>query len=235
MALKLIGAGLGRTGTLSLKLALEQIGFGPCYHMVDVLMQASRCQSWVQAAAGDANWDAIFEGYTATVDYPGCTFWRELTEHYPSAKVLLTVRDPEEWFESTQKTIFSRENARRVTQPPLSEFFARIVFRDFGDRVHDREFMIAAFRRHNEEVQKSVPPDRLLVYQVADGWAPLCRFLGVAIPDRPFPRVNTREEFGARQAARGHAEGGQALDPETMARMVRENLERLRQKQDEIG
>jgi hypothetical protein len=131
MGLKLIGAGLGRTGTLSLKLALERLGFGPCYHMTEVLMDPSRGDSWVRAANGKPDWTAIFDGYLATVDYPGCTFWRELIEFYPSAKVLLTVRDPEEWFDSTQQTIFSDEHNKPFTPSSLREFFEKTVFVTF--------------------------------------------------------------------------------------------------------
>src|SRR5437870_2958107 len=107
MALKVIGAGLGRTGTLSLKLALEELGFGPCHHMAEVMLHLESVPLWIQAADGNPDWEAIYKGYAATVDYPGCFFWRELEKFYPDAKIILTVRDPEQWFESTQATIFS--------------------------------------------------------------------------------------------------------------------------------
>jgi hypothetical protein len=231
VALKLIGAGLGRTGTLSIKLALEQIGFGPCYHMAEVLMKPSRGAGWVQAANGEADWEAIFEGYVASVDYPGCTFWKELAGYYPAAKVLLSVRDPQQWFESTQQTIFSEANKARLMPTPMAEFFSKTVFGTVGERIHDRDFMIDLFKRHNAEVQRSIPADRLLVYEVAQGWAPLCRFLGVPVPDTAFPRVNTRDEFGGgMKEAEAHNRGGKGVDPEAMGELVRQRLENLRKK-----
>src|SRR5262245_19137133 len=118
MAVQLIGAGLGRTGTPSLKFALEQIGFGPCYHMPEVMLNPEASQHWVRAANGNPDWEAIFNGFVATVDFPGCTFWRELADYYPDAKVLLSVRDPEQWFESTQETIFSEAARKMLSQGP---------------------------------------------------------------------------------------------------------------------
>jgi hypothetical protein len=175
---------------------------------------------WASGLGGD------FRGYSSTVDYPGCTFWRELMQYYPTAKVLLSARDPSDWFDSTQKTIFSEENVGRILQSPMAEFFRKTVFNVVGDRIHDRDYMIAAFNAHTAEVVRGVPKERLLVYEVANGWAPLCNFLGVAIPDGPFPRVNTREEFGGRRAAGGP--GGEPLDDAAVADMVRAELARLR-------
>lgn len=202
MPLQVIGAGLGRTGTVSLKLALEQLGFGPCYHMTELFMHMDHAPGWVRAADGHPNWDGIFSGYTATVDYPGCTFWRELVQHYPTAKVLLSVRDPEQWFESTQATIFDDASTATLSTSPLREFFEKTVWRHFGDRVHDRAFMVDLFQRHNAEVERAIPQERLLVYNVTQGWEPLCTFLGVPVPDTPFPRANSRIEYAARSAER---------------------------------
>jgi Sulfotransferase domain len=224
MGLKLIGTGLGRTGTLSLKLALERLGFGPCYHMTEVLMDPSRGDSWVRAAEGKPDWTAIFDGYLATVDYPGCTFWRELIEFYPSAKVLLTVRDPEEWFDSPQQTIFSDEHNKPFMQSSLREFFEKTVFATFDYRIHDRDFLTGAFLRHNDEVQQLVPPDRLLVFEAAHGWAPLCKFLGVPIPDSPYPRVNSREERAQIYESRANTPGAPALDLQAIGEMLRARL-----------
>jgi hypothetical protein len=224
--LKLIGAGLGRTGTLSLKLALEQLGIGPCYHMAELLMEPSRGAAWVRAADGHPDWNSIFDGFAATVDYPGCTFWRELIQFYPSAKVLLSVRNPQDWFDSTQQTIFSDEQNKPFARSALSEFFDKTVFRAFGDRIHDRDFMTAAFERHNAEVERVVPRDRLLVYEVAQGWPPLCKFLKVPVPDAPFPRVNSREERARALASRpeGAGAGAPALDLEAIGKMIRARL-----------
>ncbi|HEY6455538.1 MAG TPA: sulfotransferase [Steroidobacteraceae bacterium] len=205
MPLEVIGAGLGRTGTVSLKLALEQLGFGPCYHMTELLMHPDHAAGWVRAADGHPDWEGIFSGYAATVDYPGCSFWRELARRYPSAKVLLSVRDPDQWFESTQATIFSDASSATLNASPLRGFFEKTVWRDLSDRVHDRAFMVELFRRHNAEVERTIPKERLLVYNVTQGWTPLCNFLGAPIPDNPFPCTNSRDEYAARSAARAKA------------------------------
>lgn len=202
MSLEVIGAGLGRTGTVSLKLALEQLGFGPCYHMTELLMHPDHAPGWVRAADGHPDWEGIFCGYAATVDYPGCTFWRELAQLYPSAKVLLSVRDPDQWFESTQATIFNDASSATLNASPLREFFEKTVWRDCRDRIHDRAFMVELFRRHNAEVERIIPPERLLIFNVTQGWEPLCEFLGAPIPDQPFPRTNSRVEYAERSAAR---------------------------------
>ncbi len=223
MSLKIIGAGLGRTGTLSLKLGLEQLGFGPCYHMVEVMLHPEAAALWINAADGNPNWEAIFKGYAATVDYPGCAFWRQLADFYPDAKVLLTVRDPEDWFESTQATIFSPESVKRLGATPMRPFFEKTAWRTFGDRIHDRQFMVDHFKRHNEEVERSVPADRLLVYEVKQGWEPLCRFLNVSVPSTPFPRRNSREEMSAMMASHSTESGG-AFDLGRLQQTLREHL-----------
>jgi len=221
MALKVIGAGLGRTGTLSLKLALEQLGFGPCYHMTEVLMDPSRGAGWVRAAERQADWDAIFAGFESTVDYPGCGFWRELTRYYPTAKVLLSVRDPQDWFDSTQATIFSDEHSKPFVRSALAQFFSKTVFEPYGNLIHDRDFMTTAFQRHNAEVERGVPPDRLLVYEVKQGWVPLCKFLEVPIPASPFPRVNSREERVRQRAAMAQGADAPEVTLETIGHVLR--------------
>ena len=226
MALKVIGAGLGRTGTLSLKLALEQLGFGPCYHMTEVLMEPSRGSAWVRAADGQADWDAIFAGFESTVDYPGCVFWRDLMQFYPSAKVLLSLRNPQDWFDSTQQTIFSDEHNKPFAKSALSEFFAKTVFDAYSNRIHDRDFMVAAFERHNAEVERVVPRERLLVYEAKQGWAPLCQFLGVSVPDAPFPRVNSREERVKQRAAMAQGPGAPEVTLEAIGKILRTRLGR---------
>lgn len=198
MALKIVGAGLGRTGTLSMKRALEQLGFGPCHHMIEVFMHPESVPLWIDAGDGRPDWDAIFRDYASMVDYPGARYWRQLAEHYPEAKVLLTLRDPDAWFESTQATIFA-PNSPAVNAPPeMKRFFASFIG-EFGERLHDRAFMTDHFRRHNALVQATIPKERLLVYEVGEGWTRLCAFLGVPVPDTPFPSENSREEFRARQ------------------------------------
>jgi hypothetical protein len=199
MALKVIGSGLGRTGTFSTKLALEQLGFGPCHHMVEVFMHPESAPLWVAASQGRGDWDAIFAGYQSMVDHPGCVYWRELMDHYPDAKVLHTVRDPDKWFESTQATIFAPNSPATNPPPPMKAFFDTVHGWYRGD-IHDRAHMTQVFRRHTEEVVATVPKDRLLVYDVSQGWGPLCEFLGVPVPDTPYPRENTTEQFQSRMA-----------------------------------
>jgi hypothetical protein len=223
MALRIIGAGLGRTGTMSMKLALEQLGLGRCYHMAELIADFSRLPLWLAAADGVPDWEAAFAGFTATVDYPGCTYWRELAAFYPDAKVLLTVRDPNDWFESTQATIFSSPMLARIAGSPMEGFFQKAVLRDFGDRIDDRAFMTAAFERHNAAVRSSVPPERLLVCEVGEGWPRLCQFLGVPVPAAPFPRVNSREEMQRMMAGAGASPG--AATVEDMGAMARRRLE----------
>jgi hypothetical protein len=201
MALDVIGVGLGRTGTMSLKVALEILGLKPCYHMIEVWADPASIGDWLEAANGRPNWAKVFDGYQATVDYPGCHFWRELTAAYPKAKAVLTVRDPGAWFESTQTTIFSPRMRGRVGDSPARELLEKTVWGEFGSGLHDRDHMVAAFERHTAEVQRTIPRDRLLTFDVAQGWQPLCEFLNVPIPSKPFPRLNSREELGAKIAA----------------------------------
>ena len=201
MALKIVGTGLGRTGTKSLQSALNMLGLGPCHHMVEVFAQPQSAGLWVEAAKGRPDWEAIFAGYQSVVDYPGAQFWRELTTYYPHAKVLHTVRDPDQWFDSTQVTIFSPEGpARRPSS--MTEFF-NIFLNSFGGHLHDRAFMTDHFRKHTSEVVRAIPAERLLVYEVSQGWGPLCEFLGVKVPDEPFPAQNSRAEFIARAQSDG--------------------------------
>ena len=214
MALKVVGSGLGRTGTLSLKHALEQLGFAPCHHMVEVFAKPESVSWWVDAGEGRPDWDRIFEGYSAAVDYPTAAYWRELAAHYPDAKVLHTVRDPDSWFDSTQATIFAPGGGvdAALTQPdsPMSAFFLSFSGR-FRDNVHDRAFMTDYFRRHSAEVKATIAPERLLVYEVGSGWEPLCEFFGVRVPSEAYPSENTRADFQARvAAARAAASNAQA-------------------------
>jgi len=201
MPLEVIGAGLGRTGTLSLKLALEHLGFGRCYHMTECFPDPAAPPRWIEAADGRPDWEAIFRGFGATVDYPGCSFWRELAAVYPDAKVVLSVRDPDKWFDSTQATIFAPELMKQLMGSPLKTFFEKTVTAAFGDRLHDRDFMVDYFVRRNAAVAAALPAERLLVYDVAEGWAPLCGFLGVGVPETPFPRANVREDLASMIAA----------------------------------
>lgn len=204
MALKIIGSGLGRTGTKSLQTALNMLGFGPCHHMVEVFAHPESMQLWISAGAGRPDWDAIFADYQSMVDYPGAAYWRELADFYPRAKVIHTVRDPGQWFESTQATIFAPGGmpARAMSgEPGPTTAFFNSFSGEFRDHMHDRGFMTAYFRRHTEEVVAAIAPERLLVYQTGQGWEPLCAFLGVPIPNAPYPSENSRAEFVARRGA----------------------------------
>lgn len=200
MALKVIGSGLGRTGTKSLQTALNMLGFGPCHHMVEVFAHPESMPLWIEAGAGRPNWDAICAGYHSMVDYPGAAYWRELAAWFPDAKVLHTVRDPDLWFESTQATIFAPDGvaSRALSEDTPASAFFKSFSGPFRDHLHDRAFLTDYFRRHTEEVKATIPAERLLIFEVSQGWPPLCQFLGVAIPDDRYPSENSRAEFVGR-------------------------------------
>ncbi|MFC3997669.1 sulfotransferase family protein [Nocardiopsis sediminis] len=208
--MKVIGVGFGRTGTLSLKVALDELGLGPCYHMSEAIRAPGHKRMWLAGAQGTPmDWEAVFAGYRSTVDWPACFFWRELVAAYPDAKIILTGRDPEKWYASTYETIYRLSTwVARVAAPlfPTARGMAamtRAVIWDgtFGGRFEDRAHAIEVFQRHMKEVVEEVPADRLLVYDVRQGWEPLCRFLGVEVPEgRPFPHVNDRDAQKAKIA-----------------------------------
>jgi hypothetical protein len=195
LSLEVIGAGFGRTGTMSLKVALEELGFGPCYHMVELFEHPEHVERWEAAVGGEpVKWEELFQGYRATVDWPGAAFYKELSERYPEAKVILTVRDPERWYESARNTIFTLQDVGSSRAPQMARDLA--AQKGFGSDVEDRQHMIEAFNRWNEEVKDFVPTDRLLVYEVKEGWTPLCNFLDVEVPkDKPFPHLNDADSF----------------------------------------
>ena len=195
MTLEVIGAGFGRTGTMSLKVALEELGFGPCYHMIELFQHPEHVERWEAAVRGDpVNWEELFHGYRATVDWPGAAFYRKLMERYPEAGVILTVRDPESWYESARNTIFNLQEVASSRAPQMARDLASQ--KGFDGDVEDRQHMIEAFNRWNEEVRELVPAQRLLVYEVKEGWEPLCDFLGVEAPKgKPFPHLNDSDSF----------------------------------------
>lgn len=200
MALSVIGAGFGRTGTMSLKLALEQLGFGRCHHMEEVLKNPAQLPFWQDAAAGrKIDWDAVFAGFGSAVDWPSAHFWRELAQHYPQAKVVLTVRPEESWWNSYSQTIqvVLRE---RANMPPgalrdTMEMAAALVEQQTFHGAADKNAILAAYRKRQDDVRAAIAPPRLLVFDVAQGWAPLCRFLEKPVPAAPFPRTNNVAEF----------------------------------------
>ncbi len=202
MGLKIVGTGLGRTGTKSMQTALAMLGFGPCHHMLEVFQHPDSMNQWVDASEGRPDWDAIFNDYNSTVDYPSAAYWRELTEFYPDAKVLHTVRNPDEWFESVHATILAPDSpARRDGEDLQARFFASIRPR-LPPQPDDRAAMTDFFRSHTQAVTAAIAPERLLIYQVGEGWERLCEFLGVPVPAEPFPSENSRVDFINRARAR---------------------------------
>ncbi len=196
MPLKVIGAGLGRNATFSLKFALEHIGFGPCYHMSEVFAGVRHnLPLWLDVVDGRPAWDAVFDGFQSTTDYPACSYWRELAAYYPDAKVVLTTRDPDSWFDSVSETIFSPRMQRSEPGSPQHTFMHGAVFSAFDGKMTDRGFMTDWYRKRNQHVIDALPTDRLLVFHPKEGWDPLCNFLGVPVPKEPFPRVNSRDEI----------------------------------------
>lgn len=197
--LKVIGAGFGRTGTFSLKLSLEKLGFGPCYHMADVKENESHVQLWNDAVNGTYKWDEIFQGYSSTVDWPSTYFWRVLYENSPDAKIILSSRDEDSWYESAKSTIYlAMSNANKYTglRRELYKMAAEIVLeKTFKGRFNDEKYAKKVYREHIEYVTASVNPGNLLKMNVSEGWEPLCKFLGVEIPDTDFPLTNTKEKY----------------------------------------
>jgi hypothetical protein len=196
VAIQVVGAGLGRTGTTSLKAALEQLLGGPCHHMIEEGFNPEQVPKWTAAARGEAvGWDELLDGYRSIVDWPGVSFWRELTDHYPDALVLLSVRDPEAWYESARSTIFVSMLEDAKPDDPWSTFIRTLFGNRFTLDLDDKDATLAAFEAHYAAVRATVPADRLLEWTVADGWAPLCAALDVPVPDDPFPRLNTRDDW----------------------------------------
>jgi Sulfotransferase domain len=201
MALEIIGPGFRRTGTNSLKIALEHLGFGPCHHMFEVRDNPALLPDWEAAARGEqVDWDRVFQGYRSQVDFPGARYWRELARHYPAAKVILTIRDPDEWFDSVQATIVPFLTARGTHPSPHVNAIAEMGYQTvavqvFQNRMADRGHATRVFRDHVAEVQATIRADRLLTFDLRDGWPPLCAFLGVGVPDMPFPMTNSSKAF----------------------------------------
>ena len=216
--LSVIGAGYGRTGTASMQQALNLLGYGPCYHMFEVSKSSRKLLQWdrvglLSDTSNNVDWDDIFDGYQSTVDFPVAPYYKELYKKYPHAKVILTVRDPGKWWDSYKETI--------GPSTPFWRFVFAVTFvRSFywdrmtGNCVYqkiagtrakarDKAAAIAGFNAHNAEVKATIPADKLLVFELKQGWEPLCKFLGCPIPkDTPFPRTNDTAHFKARIALR---------------------------------
>lgn len=197
MSLKVIGAGFGRTGTLSLKTALEELGFGKCYHMVEILKKPSHMKHWAEIMqGGKAQWETLFKGYGAAVDWPVAAYYRDLMSVYPESKVVLTVRDPHSWHRSIMTTFYQarRKFVVRLTRilPVLHQFLSgmesAIWERAFQNKLEDKAHAIKVFNQHVEEVKRIVPAERLLIFEARQGWEPLCAFLEVPVPvNKPYP------------------------------------------------
>lgn len=199
--------GFGRTGTYSLKLALEWLGWGPCYHMFELMQHPEQLPLWEAAVnAEPIDWDDLFVGYRSTTDWPGAYFWRELTAAYPAAKVVLTTRDPECWYDSVRKTLYyfglprhgldgllhRLENLRVPALDRQRRLCQELIWeRTFGGRFTDRQYAINVFNQHIANVRAEIPASRLLVYEVASGWQPLCDFLQVPVLVSPSSRPTT--------------------------------------------
>jgi hypothetical protein len=194
MALRVVGAGLGRTGTMSLKLALERLLGAPCYHMAEVFAHPEHVSLWHAAARGEpVDWRALFDGYAAAVDWPVGSFWAEVSSAFPGAVILLSTRSAESWWRSASQTIFPASAS--VADTPWGAMWRELARNRFTERLDDRAAAIAAYERHNGEVRARAPKTRLLEWTPGDGWTPLCRALGVAEPQEPFPHANSTEAF----------------------------------------
>jgi hypothetical protein len=212
MALHVIGTGKGRTGTTSLKIALEQLGFGKCYHMWELMNNPDQLIYFQQAERGEnVNWDELFNGYHSACDYPVIRYYKQILEKYPDAKVIHTMRDAESWFKSISNTIFwavkpslGRMLGLMIRLPFSStlrkrlhilKFNSMMVSKEFGNDLKDKEKVISYFNKYNAGVLNTIPKEKVLVYDVKSGWEPLCNFLNVPVPSMPFPKSNTKDEF----------------------------------------
>ncbi len=206
--MKVIGAGFGRTGTMSQKAALEQLGFGPSFHMIDVARHPELLPGWQAAVDGEhVDWTELLAGWESTVDWPACTFWEQIWAAFPDAKVLLSVRDPHAWYASCAKSIHASAQAAargeleggsvEVSPEAMQMINGLIWDGTFQGRFDDEQFATGVLEAHNENVRRRVPADRLLVYEVSEGWEPLCDFLDVPVPDAPMPHLNDAASFRA--------------------------------------
>lgn len=204
--LKVIGAGWGRTGTTSTLGALEELGFGPCYTFYTIMSEKpEHFARWIAAYAGQpTDWPDLFSGFNSVVDWPACDFYEQLLELWPEAKIILNVRDPEAWYTSMQNTIWEvfqgmKQAGQGPETNPLAKLGEVMMWQGaFQGRFEDKQFAIDAFNRNTQRVKANLPPEKLLVFDVKEGWEPLCRFLEVPVPDKPFPRLNDTEAFRER-------------------------------------
>ena len=213
MTLSVIGAGFGRTGTLSIKTALENLEFGPCHHMEEVFTKPGQLPFWRAAVAGEkVDWDAVFAGYSSAIDWPSTHFWRELSDYYPDAKILLSLRPPETWWKSFSGTIKKLLEIRNSVpdeyiRSVLDMAYEMIALQTFGGSMDDEAIVMAAYQKRIDEVTEAIPAERLLIFDVTEGWTPLCKFLHQPVPDEDFPKINSAEEFWKTFGAAGDSGG----------------------------
>ncbi|HIK90674.1 MAG TPA: sulfotransferase family protein [Planctomycetes bacterium] len=206
--LQVIGLGYPRTGTMSLKHALEELLLGPCYHMIEVFDRPGDVDFWLSALRDnglDADWDTLFEDFQSTADCPACYFWESLWRRFPDARYILTVRDADTWYDSFHATVYEAmmhpERAPDQQHLAVQNMARKLILETmFEGRFEDREFAINRYQAHNKSVVDTLPKEKLLVFDVAEGWQPLCEFLNVDVPETSFPRSNTRAEFQQRFA-----------------------------------
>jgi hypothetical protein len=201
--MKVIGCGFGRTGSKSMKIALEQLGFGPCHHMEEVIANPSeQLPYWLAASKKkDVNWDEAFRGYESCVDWPSAAYWEQLAVHFPDAKIILTTRIPESWHDSISKTIFKvigdmKSAPTGGESNPFGEMIMQMIVENtFKGDISDRDHCIDIFNKNEQAVKDAFSGDKLFVYNIGDGWEGLCEWLDVPVPDTPFPRTNNQQEF----------------------------------------
>ncbi len=212
MSIQVIGAGFGRTGTQSLQIALEKLGFGPCYHNESLLRNPEDIVHWKAAYKHKkVNWQELFKNHRAVVDFPGSMYYQELADIYPEAKVILTTRDPEKWYQSVRSTITGfdqgistklrlllsaaySKKSRNLLQV-LAHNDKAVWEKYFKGRFMDKAWAIKKYEAHIEEVKNAIPKERLLVLELGEGWKPLCNFLGMPVPEEPYPKSNKKENF----------------------------------------
>ncbi len=196
MTLQIVGAGAGRTGTHSLKVALEQLLGGSCHHMMEMFDKPEQIAGFTAAIDGEpTDWSALLADFTAMVDFPGSLFWREIAAANPDAPILLSTRDAEGWYTSASNTIFLAFDNMPPELAPWMQAVKRGLHDRFSDDFENKDAMIAAYERHNAEVRAEVPAERLIDWTPSDGWGPICAGLNLPIPEQPFPITNTTKEF----------------------------------------
>lgn len=196
MVLAVVGAGCGRTGTHSLKVALERLVGGRCHHMIEVFTSPEQQAGWTRAIDGEpVDWSELLNDFRAAVDWPGAAFWRELHAANPEALILLSVRPPEDWYRSASNTIFEGMREERHAGSTWMTALVRLLRQRFSDRFEDPQAMMDAYVAHNDAVRAEAPSAQLLEWSPGDDWAPICDRLGLAVPEEPFPVTNTTADF----------------------------------------